>query len=235
MRESTLYGPVKRFLEAQGFEVKGEVGPCDLVAVRGGDPPLVVVAELKLGFSLDLVLQAVDRMACADQVWLAVLATRKGRDRDGRARKLCRLLGLGLLAVEAARGRVEVLVEPGPYRPRADGRRRARLVREHAARRGDPSPGGVRGVPIFTAYRQDALACAALLRGGPASTRVLAGATPRATSIVYRNVYGWFMRVGRGVYGLTPVGEAALERWVEDEGSRAGDVGVAGGADGVPG
>ena len=210
MRESALYPAVKRFLEGQGFEVKGEVGHCDLVAVRVGEAPLVVIAELKLGLSLDLVLQAVDRMACADEVWLAVLATRRGRDRDSRARKLCKLLGLGLLAVHPARGDVEVLAEPGPYKPRGDVRRRRRLVAEHGRRRGDPSPGGVRGVPIVTAYRQDALACAALLREGPVSTRVLVGATPRATSIVYRNVYGWFERVGRGVYGLTPGGVAAL-------------------------
>lgn len=213
MRESALYPAVKRFLEAQGFTVKGEIGHCDLVAVRPGEPPLLVIAELKLGLSLDLVLQAVDRMACADAVWLAVRATRKGRDRDSRARKLCRLLGLGLLAVHPARGDVEVLAEPGPYRPRPDKPRRLRLTVEHARRVGDPSPGGVRGIPIMTAYRQDALACAALLRDGPAPTRALAKATTRATAIVYRNVYGWFERVERGVYRLTPDGQAALTQW----------------------
>ena len=35
MKETDLYPPVKAFLEAQGYEVKGEVGDCDLVAVRG--------------------------------------------------------------------------------------------------------------------------------------------------------------------------------------------------------
>ena len=210
MRESALYPAVKRFLEAQGFVTKGEVGSCDVVGVRAGEPPVLVIAELKLGLSLDLLLQAVDRMGAADAVWLAVKATRRGRDRDARARKLCRLLGMGLLAVHASRGDVEVLAEPGPYRPRADPRRRRRLLLEHGARKGDPSPGGVRGVPIMTAYRQEALACADLLRHGPASTRILAAATPRATAIVYRNVYGWFERIGRGVYQLTPGGNAAL-------------------------
>ena len=37
-REQDLYAPVKRFLEDLGYEVKGEVRGCDVVAVRrGGD------------------------------------------------------------------------------------------------------------------------------------------------------------------------------------------------------
>ena len=46
--ETTLYAPVKRYLEAHGFTVKGEVCGCDLVALRGEEPPIVVVGELKL-------------------------------------------------------------------------------------------------------------------------------------------------------------------------------------------
>ena len=213
MSESALYPAVKRFLAAQGYDVKGEICGCDLVATRPGEPTVVVIAELKLGLSLDLILQGVERMACADEVWLAVPATRRGRDRDTRARKLCRLLGLGLLAVHAARGDIEVLAEPTPYRPRPNLRRRRTIMAEHAKRRGDPSPGGTRGVPILTAYRQEALACAVRLQAGPLPTRALADATPRATAILYRNVYGWFERVSRGTYRLTPDGEAALLRW----------------------
>src|SRR5215213_9022054 len=80
-KETTLYRPVKRYLEALGFTVKGEVCGCDLVALRGDEPPIVVVGELKLSFSLDLVLQAVDRMAACDEVWLAVGAAARGRIR----------------------------------------------------------------------------------------------------------------------------------------------------------
>ena len=36
MAETDLYAPIKRFLTAQGYEVKAEVGACDVVAVRGG-------------------------------------------------------------------------------------------------------------------------------------------------------------------------------------------------------
>src|SRR5262245_29227592 len=101
--ESSLYLPVKRFLEKLGFEVKGEVCGCDLVALDAGSPTAVVIGELKLTFTLDLVLQGVDRSGACDEVWLAVRASRRGRGREGdlRVRKLCRLLGFGLLCVSA--------------------------------------------------------------------------------------------------------------------------------------
>ena len=210
MAETALYPSVKRFLEAAGFAVKGEVCGCDIVAVRDGEPPLLAIVEMKRGFNLDLLLQAVDRMRPADEVWLAVPMTRRGRDRDPRVRRLCRLIGLGLLAVDAARDRVEVLAEPGPYRPRPDLRRRTRLLAEHARRHGDPSPGGSTRQPIMTAYRQRALACAARLRAGPGRPRDLRAVAPDAGQILLRNVYGWFERTEPGHYRLTALGEAAL-------------------------
>jgi hypothetical protein len=164
---------------------------------------------MKLGFSLDLLLQAVDRLRAADEVWLAVPATRRGRDRDRRVHRLCRLIGIGLMAVDAARNRVEVLAEPGPYRPRPN-QRRAQLLSEHAQRRGDASPGRSVRQPVMTAYRQRALACAAMLRAGPGRPRDLRAVAPDAGQILLRNVCGWFERIERGVYRLTELGETAL-------------------------
>jgi len=217
VRETSLYAPVKRFLEGLDFTVKGEICGCDLVALRGDEPPRVVIGELKLGFSLELVLQGINRSAACDEVWLAVrMSARRGREHDPRVRKLCRLLGLGLLGVTSA-GRVEVLVEPGPWRPRRDGKRRARLIGEHRRRLGDPAAGGSTRLPIMTAYRQQALACAASLSAGPRRTAEIRGAIPDAPKILLRNVYGWFFRVERGVYGLTAEGTSALARWPQPQ------------------
>ena len=212
--ESSLYLPVKRFLEKLGFEVKGEVCGCDLVALERGSPTAVVIGELKLTFTLDLVLQAVDRSAACDEIWLAVRASRRGRGResDPRVKKLCRLLGLGLLSVLAS-GKVEVLVEPVPWRPRRDAKRRSRIVDEHRRRRGDPAAGGSTRQPIMTAYRQQALACAAAMANAPARPRDLKASAPDAPKILLNNVYGWFVRVERGVYALSEAGRAALVRW----------------------
>ena len=150
--ETTLYGPVKRYLETLGLTVKGEVCGCDLVAIRGDEPPIVVIGELKLSFSLDLVLQAVDRTAACDEVWLAVGPSGRKRLRDRRVCKLCRFLGFGM-GVSSA-GVVEVLVEPRPWKPRKDKQRSARLIEEHQKRIGDPAQGGSTRQPIMTAYRQ---------------------------------------------------------------------------------
>jgi hypothetical protein len=216
-RETSLYSPVKRFLENLGFDVKGEICGCDLVALRGEEQPIVVIGELKLGFNLELILQGINRTAACDEIWLAVrTSARAGRESDPRVRKLCRFLGFGLLGVSTT-GRVEVLVEPGPWRPRRDPKRRSRLVSEHRRRLGDPALGGTSKLPIMTAYRQQALACATLLANGPRRISEIKVTVPEAPKILRRNVYGWFARIERGVYALTREGLAALTRWPQAE------------------
>ena len=212
--ETALYLPVKRFLEKLGFAVKGEVGGCDLVGLSGDDPPIVVIGELKLAFNLELVLQAVDRAAAGDEVWLAAKMSErgKGRESDSRYRNLCRRLGFGMLGV-TSRGEVEVLVKPPTSAPRRDPRKRSRLVAEHRRRIGDPAMGGSTRAPIMTAYRQQALACASALSKGPQRVRDVRARIPDAGKILLHNVYGWFERAERGVYVLTEAGRAALKRW----------------------
>jgi len=212
--ETALYLPVKRFLENLGFSVKGEVGGCDLVALSAGDPPVVVIGELKLSFNLELVLQAVDRAGACDEVWLAAkMSVRgKGRESDARYRNLCRRLGFGMLAVTST-GAVEVIVQPATTAPRRNPKKRSKLVSEHQRRRGDPALGGSTRSPIMTAYRQQALTCAAALAQGPQRVRDLKPDSPDAAKILQHNVYGWFIRVARGIYELTDAGHAALKRW----------------------
>jgi hypothetical protein len=226
--ESHLYPVVKAFLEGQGYEVKAEVDGCDVVAARPGEPPVIV--EMKLALNLALVLQGVDRLAITDRVYLAV--ARPGRRRACRAsidrrdvRELCRRLGLGLMTValddprangRPPRPRVDVLLDPLPYRPRKRAERVARLLREHARRVGDPNCGGVTRTPLVTAYRQEALRCALLIdRAGHVSLRALraTGQVPNAARILQRDVYGWFTRVERGTYALTDRARRDLVRF----------------------
>ncbi len=214
--ETSLYQPVKAFLEGAGYTVKGEVGGCDVVGVSDGDPTLVVVCELKLSFNLELILQAVDRASIADEVWIAARVSAKGRGResDKRYRDLCRRLGIGMLGV-TDNGSVSVIVGSVTPMPRTNPKRRSRLMREHQKRKGDPAVGGSTRTPLMTAYRQQALGCAAVLKAGPLKVREIRNHVPDATKILQGNVYGWFERVERGVYGLTPVGLEALSRWTE--------------------
>ncbi|MBZ9677626.1 DUF2161 domain-containing phosphodiesterase [Mesorhizobium sp. ES1-1] len=217
MNETSLYGPVKRFLESLDYAVKGEIGGCDIVALRDGEPPIVVICELKLQFNLELVLQGVDRAAACDEVWLAArMSVRgKGRESDARFRNLCRRLGFGLLGV-TANDRIELLLSPAALAPRKNARRRSRLVDEHRRRRGDPVAGGGSRSPIMTAYRQSALTCAAAMTDGPKRPRDLTPLTPIAPKILLHNVYGWFARVDRGLYDLTDAGRASLLRWPQE-------------------
>lgn len=211
MSETDLYHPLKAFMEGAGYSVKGEVNGCDLVGVRDDDPPVVVVCEMKLSLTLELVMQGVKRAAFCDEVWLAARAakTGRGREHDARFRNLCRRLGFGLLTVSAS-GAVEIIVAPFAAIPRKDAKRRSRLLEEHRRRVGDPQKGGGRGKPIMTAYRQDCIRCAAALLSGPQSPRQLKSVVERAPTILRSNVYGWFVRVSRGIYDLTELGRAAV-------------------------
>lgn len=212
--ETSLYLPVKGFLETAGYLVKGEIGGCDLVGLSADDPPVVVICELKLTFNLELILQAVDRAAVSDEVWIAAKVSAKGRGReaDKRYRDLCRRLGIGMLGISDA-GDVSVIVGSVTPMPRTNPKRRSRLMREHQKRRGDPALGGSTRTPLMTAYRQQALGCAVALVDGPLRVRDIRAGVPEAGKILQSNVYGWFERLDRGIYGLTDAGREALARW----------------------
>ncbi len=215
-READLYPAVKRFLERQGYTVKGEVGAADVVAVRGDEPPVIV--ELKLGFSLKLFHQAVARLAMTDTVYVAV-----ERPKSAKALKanvaLARAAGLGVLSVRLPQGTVEAMCDPGEAGPRKSKKKRAKLLRAFERMRGDPNAGGATRHGIVTGYRQDAVACARFLavHGASRGAKVSQWAEVKdATRIMRDNHYGWFARVETGVYELTSAGRKGLADYGED-------------------
>lgn len=219
-KEADLYPPLKRYLERQGYAVKGEVGAADVVARRGDEPPVIV--EMKLGFSLALFHQALARQALTDLVYVAVPAPsarsvkRALSDNVGLARRL----GLGVLSVRLRDGLVEALADPGPYRPRKSPKKAARLLRAFDRMVGDPNAGGATRHGIVTGYRQDALKCARFLavHGPTKGAKVAAWSeVPQARRIMADDHYGWFVRVERGVYGLSDAGRRGLADWGDVE------------------
>ena len=211
--ETDLYSPVKTWLEKARLQLRARSAGCDVVALRAGEKDALVVVELKTAFNLDLVPQAVDRMAACDEVWVAVPASRGGRGRSATG-----------ASTNCAGGRRR------PHDRFADGLRRTdrRAGTVEAARRqqapfphhggASPSPGRSRArgstrTKIMTAYRQQALACAAAMIECPRRPRDLKLEFPDAPKILQGNVYGWFSASERGIYGLTPAGRAALETW----------------------
>ncbi|PHQ68162.1 MAG: hypothetical protein COB93_10605 [Sneathiella sp.] len=220
-KETDLYAPIKDLLEARGYEVKAEVNGCDVVAVK--DNEAVVIVELKLTFSLDLVLQGISRQNMTNDVYLAVAAPgtplkrKNWRARQRNYIKLCRMLGLGMILVNTApkNGRkTDVLLDPGPYAPKRNKRRQTRLMTEFLARVGDPNTGGINRTKIITAYRQDAFRCAVVMSNeiemNVADIRTVAG-VDNAASILQKNHYDWFERTRRGVYCLTPQGRESVQ------------------------
>lgn len=219
--ETELYGPVKRYMEALGYEVRGEVHHCDLVALRGEEPPVIV--ELKKTFNIPLLVQGIDRLSQADRVYVAVEMPETGRAPHGLKwsdlSKLCRRLGLGLITVrfyKTRKPKVEVVCDPEPYTPRKSKLKSSRLIHEFRERSGDYNVGGSTQRKLVTAYREKALAMAIMLkRHGSLSPKQLRDLTdnPKAAALLQKNYYRWFEREGRGIYRLTPLGEQALEQY----------------------
>lgn len=213
-KETELYAPVKAFMEGLGYEVKGEVGAADVVAHRAGEEPVIV--ELKTGFSLQLMHQAVARQRLTDSVYVAVPRW-KGRA-GWKAFKanvgLCKRLAVGVLSVNLEDGSVQAHSDPSAFQPRKTKAKKAALMREFAGREGDPNLGGMSRETIVTAYRQGAEKCARhLAEHGPSRGRDVKAATgvERATMMMRANHYGWFEPVEKGIYGLSAAGRAALK------------------------
>ncbi len=220
MKESDLYPPVKAWLEGQGYTVKGEIGAADVVAYGAKQEPVIV--ELKKGFSLSLYHQGITRLSVTDQVYLCV-SRPKGKTAKRMLKdntRMARRLGLGLLTVRERDGFVDVLAKPGPYAPRKSKAKAKRLRASFDRITGDPNAGGATRHGIVTGYRQDAIRCARFLAvHGASKGSVVADWTevPPATRIMRDNHYGWFKRVAKGVYDLTPEGRKGLEDWAASE------------------
>jgi len=220
MRETDLYQPIKSYLERQGYEVKSEVHACDLVALKPDEPPVIV--ELKLNLSVKLLLQGVDRLAITDAVYIAV-PRKKGARWRGQLRdilRLCRRLGVGFISVklDAKPELVEVHLDPIPYVPRRSAKRNTALLREFSRRVGDQNMAGQTRRPVMTAYRQDALQLVDYIaKYGASSPATMARdrQIKAAGAILQKDHYGWFMRVSRGIYELSPQGQEALATYAD--------------------
>lgn len=213
--EQHLSGPVKTYLEEQGYVVRSEVNGCDLVARRGDD---LIVVELKRSLRLDLLLQGIDRQRVVERVFLAIEAPRRRAQRWRRLLTLCKRLQFGLLTVSYVQRvpRVQMEIDAPLHGERLNSKRRTRLLKEFTGRSGDFNVGGSPGTPLVTVYREESLLIAAhLAEHGPSRVGAVREATgiKGCGTILYRNVYGWFERISRGVYDITADGLEALREY----------------------
>lgn len=221
-RESELYPPLKAWLEQNGYEVHGEVLNCDLAARRGEE---LVLIELKRAVNLELLLQLVRRQEAEAAVYAAVPAPKAMNNR--RWRELTRLLkrlevGLILIFTDSPRRRVEVAFHPRPLELRRRKNLTRAILAEMSGRSVDRNCGGVNRRQLMTAYREKALAAAEALEDlGPSPPKAVRdqGIGPKAGDILRDNHYGWFERLGRGLYGLTEKGRQALAEYRDQTGN----------------
>ncbi len=218
MLERDLYVPVCAWLRERGWEPKGEVSHCDILALNE-DKMLAV--ELKLSLNLEVILQAVDRQRFTHMVYIAVV--KNGRMTFAKRWKnllhLLRRLELGLLVVnfKLSVPVAEEVLAPVPFdraRSAASGRRKAKkALDEFESRHGDNNTGGSTRQKLVTAYREKALFIAALLeKEGALSIARLKGlgTNERTALLLQKNYYGWFDRVKTGTYALNDKGKQAL-------------------------
>ncbi len=219
--ETDLAEPLRVYLAEAGWKVRAEVNHCDFAAVRGGEELLIV--EMKRALTLALVVQAARRQRITDTVYLAIprpASTWRWRRDNRGVMHLLRRLELGLLFVtaDADRPPVEAVMHPLPFTRRRRHDERRRLLEEISQRSGDYNTAGTPARKLMTAYRERAIRIAAcLIVHGRLSARQLVrmGTGQETWAALYRNVYGWFVRAGKGQYELSERGRRDLERYRE--------------------
>lgn len=221
--ETDLYQPIYNYLTAQGYTVRSEVRNCDITAVRGED---LVLIEMKRSFNATLLIQATQRQRISDLVYIAIprpKGGKRGTDWNGMCHLIRRLeLGLILVSPGNKTDELEIAFHPGPYK-RANStqkgkRTRNSIIKEINARFGDYNVGGSVRRKLVTAYRETAIHIACCIEKlGPMSPSQLKklGTGNKTPSILTKNFYGWFERISKGIYDLTPEGRACLIQYAE--------------------
>lgn len=208
MKEEDLFEPVRALLEGAGYVINAEVAHCDVVAQKDDD---LVVVELKKNLSVTLLSQGVRRQKTGARVYVAIPKPATYSFKKWKhIFPVLRKLELGLIFVSLAGDTpfAEVALEQSAYNGnRIYSKQKKRLLSEAAGRSVSCNTGGCVGKKIATAYTEAAIQIACLLEvHGALSTRKLRELgtdQKRTTSILYKNFYGWFENVGRGVYALT--------------------------------
>jgi hypothetical protein len=219
LQEIDLYKPIQTYFLREGYEVYGEVKDCDIVAVK--DEELVVI-ELKLTLSVDLLIQAAKRQRITDKVYVAIPKP-KHRLNSKRWTEKCHLirrLELGLLVVSSPgkRGRAEIIFEPTPFIRRKNKRKRDSIMKEINGRSADYNVGGSNRTKIMTAYKENCIQIACYLENlGPLSPKMLnqLGSGKNTSSVLTKNYYGWFERIKRGIYVITEKGKEEIKEYPE--------------------
>ncbi|MEN8905832.1 MAG: DUF2161 family putative PD-(D/E)XK-type phosphodiesterase [Clostridiales bacterium] len=222
--EEDFYKPVSEYFKKKGFEIRGELGHCDVFGIKDDK---ILVIELKKGLTIDLILQATKRQKIADEVYVCIPKPRIkfGNKRWRDIYYLLKRLELGLIFVSRNEKNilVDVILEPKVFDIKKskslNKKNREKLLKEFKGRSFDDNIGGSRGRKIMTAYKELALKISFHIKdNGPASALELSknGFDKKTTySILYNNYYKWFNKIGFGLYDISEEGILELEKYKE--------------------
>ncbi|AAK80954.1 hypothetical protein BJV85_000884 [Clostridium acetobutylicum] len=222
--ESDMSKPIEDFFTNDGYVVRNEVEDCDVTAIK---EDILIVIELKKNLTVKLLSQAVKRQKTADLVYIAVLKPKKMKMNSSLRDiyHLIRRLELGLIWVSFVgnKGILEIAIEPEAFDRKKivsmNKKKRDKIINEIKNRHKNFNVGGSVHKKLITAYREQAIFIACCLKEfgsmSPASLKKLGTDEKKTSSILYVNHYGWFDRVGRGIYKLNDMGYKALETYKE--------------------
>lgn len=213
--EEELYKPVREYLISIGYDVKAEVGNCDVFAMKDDK---VAVVELKKGLTIELLVQATNRQKFADLVYVAIPKP-KINSFSKKWKDICNLikrlqLGLILVSKKYNEYSVKIAIEPAPFDIKksinAGKKKRTSLVKEFKGRSLEDNVGGSKGKKLMTAYREHSIKIAEhMMENGPTTAANLSKfgfEHKKAYSILYKNYYGWFKKLDKGRYELSEAG-----------------------------
>lgn len=206
MKETELFNPIKRYLEIQGFDVQGEVGAIDILAMKGES---TVAIELKSKISLKLIYQAIERQKIVDDVYIAIpkIALKSHHSSIKFFYLLLKRLSIGLLIVDS--DQVNVVIDVNDYdlllSKKRNQKKRTKILNEFKNRENNINIGGSKGKKV-TVYREKSIKIAAVIQAyGVLSPKMIKEIThiDETSSILQKNYYGWFVRIRRGLYTLS--------------------------------
>lgn len=218
MRESELFEPVRRLFDSMGYRVNAEVMDCDVTASKNDE---LIIIELKKNLSVALLAQALERQKTGAVVYVAVPRPKRYSPKTFRdTLYVIKKLEIGLIFV-TLRGEhsfAEIIQTPEEFRPvRVRVKQRRSIEKEISGRCIDKNEGGVTGTKITTAFREKNIRVGCLLQKhgklSPKQLKVFTG--DDCGGLLYRNYYGWFERVEKGIYTLTEKGASEMKDYPE--------------------
>lgn len=207
MKETEMYGPLKKFLKTKRYSVHSEVKSIDVLAQKGDE---LMIIEMKTSFNLQLIYQLIERLKITDQVY-AYVPLKKGGRWPKAYKRMCALLKrlhCGLITLDQhTKKKVVIEFEPSLFVGRKNYSKKRLALKEVEGRSIDLNKAGSTKELLFTAYKEKAICVGMyLLKEGASTTKNIKEDLDieKTSDILNNNYQGWFQRVSRGLYGITP-------------------------------